>query len=551
MSFKPDEIPKANILIVDDSPDNLRILSMTLSQQGYRVRCVTNGEMALVSIHNLPPELILLDVRMPSMDGYEVCRQLKANPMTQRIPIIFLSAADDVADKVKAFEMGGVDYITKPFQTKEVLARIANQLAIQNLQNQLAERNHRLQQEIEQHKKTEAALQDAKAAAEAANYAKSQFIAKISHELRTPLNAILGYTALMQDDPSLLPEYQDYVDSIRKSGEYLLKSINHILTVVRAESHHLSLNRQAFDLFQLVNEIASTWQAQADAKGLNLRVEWDSSLPRCIYADNVKLRQVLVSLIENAIQFTQQGQVILRVKGESQHLESQLVEPQMGVSAIGLAKSCQYGGDRGFVDLSSVDSLNSLDFQALPLLLFFEVEDTGCGVAAHEIDHLFEAFFQAEAGQQSQRGTGLGLFISRQFVQLMGGTITLSSKLAQGTCVRFYVPVHWVQLDSQVGQLCEPIADQGSASQSPRQLGQSSHATTAVMLKALRAEMSMNWFTQLQQAAIQGFDQRVSQLIGQIPASHAPFATLLADWNREFQFDRIVAVTQQVLEQAL
>ncbi len=524
---------------------------MTLSQQGYRVRCVTNGEMALVSIHNLPPALILLDVRMPSMDGYEVCRQLKANPATQTIPIIFLSAADDVADKVKAFEMGGVDYITKPFQTEEVLARIVNQLTIQKLQNQLAERNQRLQQEIEQHKKTEAALQDAKAAAEAANYAKSQFIAKISHELRTPLNAILGFAALMQNDPSLSPEYQDYVAGISKSGEYLLKSINHILTVVRVESHHLSLNTRVFDLFQLVNEITSTWQAKADAKGLQLMVEWDPDLPHWIYADDSKLRHILVSLIENAIQFTQQGHVILRVKGESQQLGSQPIELQVEKSAIGSAGYCQPKDDSVSVDLSSLDSLNSPDFHAAPILLFFEVEDTGCGIAAHEIGHLFQAFSQAEAGQKSQRGTGLGLFISRQFVQLMGGTITLSSKLAQGTCVRFYVPVYFVQSDSQGAQFGQQMTNQGSASQLPSQTGQPSYATTAIMLKALRTEMSINWFIQLQQAAIQGFDQRVSQLIGQIPAGYAPLATVLADWNREFQFDRIVAMTQQVLERTL
>lgn len=150
---------KGNILIVDDTPENLRLLSTMLAEKGYKVRSVINGEMALMGVKAAPPDLILLDINMPEMNGYEVCQTLKAEPQFCEIPVIFISALDEVLDKVKAFSIGGVDYITKPFQFEEVLARIENQLALRHLQKQLQEQNQRLQQEINDRIQAELALQ--------------------------------------------------------------------------------------------------------------------------------------------------------------------------------------------------------------------------------------------------------------------------------------------------------------------------------------------------------------------------------------------------------
>jgi two-component system, sensor histidine kinase and response regulator len=141
-----DSKPKSNILIVDDTPDNLRLLSSTLSDRGYKVRCALDGAMALMGAQAAPPDLIMLDIKMPQMDGYEVCQRLKADDRTREIPVIFISALDEVLDKVKAFTTGGVDYIQKPFHIEEVLARIENQLTIRRLQVQLQAQNHQLQQ---------------------------------------------------------------------------------------------------------------------------------------------------------------------------------------------------------------------------------------------------------------------------------------------------------------------------------------------------------------------------------------------------------------------
>src|SRR5919202_1343639 len=149
---------KGDILVVDDTVDNLRLLYYILTERGYKVRKVLNGEMALTAVQAAAPDLILLDIKMPEMKGYEVCQHLKADEKTSGIPVIFISALDDVLDKVRAFKVGGLDYITKPFQVEEVLARIENQLTLRSLSNQLIAQNARLQQEIRDRIRAEEAL---------------------------------------------------------------------------------------------------------------------------------------------------------------------------------------------------------------------------------------------------------------------------------------------------------------------------------------------------------------------------------------------------------
>ena len=138
---------QGHILIVDDTPDNLRLLSKTLSEQGYEVQCAINGKLALMAVKHEPPDLILLDIRMPGVNGYELCRQLKSNLETHEIPIIFISALNQIEDIMQAFSAGGVDYITKPFKVDEVLARVKNQLTICNLKKKLMEQNQQLLQQ--------------------------------------------------------------------------------------------------------------------------------------------------------------------------------------------------------------------------------------------------------------------------------------------------------------------------------------------------------------------------------------------------------------------
>lgn len=140
---------ETDILIVDDTPENLTVLTQMLAQQGYRVHPAISGKIALKAALNAPPDLILLDIVMPDMDGYEVCRQLKNHKKTHDIPILFMSALHETTDKVKAFELGGIDYITKPFQEEEVLARVRTHIALHNLQKRLEEKNAQLQEALD------------------------------------------------------------------------------------------------------------------------------------------------------------------------------------------------------------------------------------------------------------------------------------------------------------------------------------------------------------------------------------------------------------------
>ncbi|GAB4378766.1 MAG: diguanylate cyclase [Elainellaceae cyanobacterium] len=169
MEKRHAETTKGNILVVDDTLANVQLLSHMLTEHGYKVRKVLNGQMALMGVHTAPPDLILLDVNMPEMSGYEVCQQLKANATTQNIPIIFISALDEASDKVKAFAVGGVDYITKPFQSAEVLARVEHQLTLQELQQQLRTQNSLLQLKIQEHERTLEELEQAKTALQQVN----------------------------------------------------------------------------------------------------------------------------------------------------------------------------------------------------------------------------------------------------------------------------------------------------------------------------------------------------------------------------------------------
>lgn len=187
------DLSEKEILIVDDAPDNLRVLSSMLTKQGYSVRKALNGKMALTACATSLPDLILLDIRMPEMDGYEVCDHLKASERTRDVPVIFLSALDGALDKVKAFSAGGADYITKPFQVEEVLARIANQLTVRHLQRQLAEKNARLEELNEELARSNAELE--------------QFAYIASHDLQSPLQVIVACSDILSW------KYEDNLDA--------------------------------------------------------------------------------------------------------------------------------------------------------------------------------------------------------------------------------------------------------------------------------------------------------------------------------------------------
>jgi two-component system sensor histidine kinase/response regulator len=255
---------------------------------------------------------------------------------------------------------------------------------------------------------SETALMVAKEAAEAANRAKSTFLANMSHELRTPLNSILGFTQLMVRDTSLATQQRNFLETINRSGEHLLTLINDVLEMSKIEAGRTVLNPESFDLHLLLHTVYEMFQGRADNKYLALEFDQSADLPQHVVADEGKLRQILINLLSNAIKFTQAGRVSLSASVLSRH------------------------GNVDAVHRQPTDS---------QWILYFEVEDTGIGIPADELENLFQPFVQTSSGNQTREGTGLGLAISRQFVQLMGGSISVTSTLGQGSVFSFDVPV--------------------------------------------------------------------------------------------------------------
>ena len=238
-------------------------------------------------------------------------------------------------------------------------------------------------------------LEAAKDAAEAANQAKSTFLANMSHELRSPLTAILGFAQVMTRSRTLPKEHLENAEIIARSGEHLLTLINQVLDLSKIEAGRTTLNENIFDLHRLLDDTEDMFRMRVGEKHLQLLFERGSDVPRYVKTDEVKLRQVLINLLNNAVKFTTEGGISVRAR-----------------------------------DLTSSKKVSNLAF---------EVQDTGPGIASDELDRIFEAFFQTKTGRQSQEGTGLGLAISRKFVQLMGGDIAVKSEPGRGSLFSFNI----------------------------------------------------------------------------------------------------------------
>jgi CheY-like chemotaxis protein len=411
---------KYTLLLVDDVPANIKVLIEAL-EDDYEIIIATNGERALRwATSETLPDLILLDIMMPEMDGYEVCRRLKADPVTREIPIMFVTAINEEEEEARGLAMGAVDYIHKPYSLAIIKARIKTQLALKDQRDKLAQAqaqlkeanirleervvertvdlmatNNKLLEEVFDHKKTAEALEQARIAAGQASQAKRNFLDNMSHEIRTPINGIVGFTSLLAV-ADLTEQQRSYVDMITSSSERLLDTVDKVLDFAKIESENLQLSGRVFQVDDLIDVTCREATVRARKKGLTLRCWKKLDLSKKVVGDPYRLQQILTNLLENAIKFSQQGEIILGAEIDSHF----------------------HGG----------------------IVLHLTVKDQGEGIAQSKQKQIFGAFNQADTSNtRKYEGTGLGLTISALLVQMMGGKIWVESKLGAGST--FHVTV--------------------------------------------------------------------------------------------------------------
>ncbi len=402
-----DFTKKATILVVDDTPDNLTLMS-NLLKDIYKVKIANSGENALrIATSGKPPDLILLDIMMPDMDGYEVCERLKHNPKTSNIPVIFLTAKGEMTDQKDGLELGAVDYITKPINPPIVMARVKNHLALKASADFLRDQNHFL--EVEVAKRTSEVIASRELAIrnlqlEEASRMKSAFLANMSHELRTPLNAIIGFSEMLGDGllGDLSSQQKEAVSDIFTSGNHLLSLINDILDLSKVEAGKMTLELESMEVATLVRASLQVVREQAVAHRLRLIADVAEGMGNA-WLDGRKVKQILYNLLSNAVKFTPEG-------GEV-HLSLRRIERQLVPD----------GPFDPFLELV--------------------VRDTGIGISTKDQTRLFQPFTQIESTlARRYEGTGLGLAMVKQLAELHGGAVDLQSTPGKGSTFTVWLP---------------------------------------------------------------------------------------------------------------
>jgi len=376
---------KNRVLIVDDEKTNIEILSSILSPE-YTVYMTKSGSGGIDLANKHSPDLILLDILMPDMDGFGVLAALKASEKTKDIPVIFITGLDSVADEEKGLAQGAADFIHKPFSNSIVQSRVRNQIQLVNQIRELV----KLQGELETAVKT----------AEAANQTKSAFLAKMSHEIRTPMNAIIGISEIQLQNKAHSPETKDAFARIFNSGDLLLGIINDILDMSKIEAGKLELTPAWYDVASLVNDTVFLNMIKYENKPIDFNLDVDENVPSALFGDELRIKQILNNLLSNAFKYTNSGEVKLSVSSETS-------------APVSEAASSEKADD---------------------VTLVFRVADTGQGMTPEQLAKLGDEYsrFNQEANRMTE-GTGLGMSITLNLIRMMNGELLAESEPDKGS----------------------------------------------------------------------------------------------------------------------
>jgi two-component system sensor histidine kinase/response regulator len=417
------EIP-ATILVVDDNPTNLSLLFDLLSNQGFKVLVATDGEGAIAQVGYVKPDLVLLDVMMPGIDGFETCRRLKSNHLTQDIPIIFMTALSAISDKVKGFDVGAVDYITKPIDGEEVLARLKTHLTVQRLQKTLQSQNLALQKEISDRIAAESSLRI--------------FLHAVSHDLRNPVMAMLmllrhllrgATTGHMVQPDHLQTEAKELaiaaktaivpkstLEKMAQSTERQLNLINSLLESHTIDIKGIVLHRSSHVLSQLVEGVISDLEPLLLENRATFTLAIASALP-LVLVDPTQVCRVWQNLISNALKHNPPGLHLIIdaviYDTSSQNSQNTDILPQPEASPAELP---------------------------LSTMLLCRIADNGIGMTPEQCQSLFNLYTQVNQPQQTL-GLGLGLYICRQIITAHGGEIGVDSEPNMGSRFWFTLPI--------------------------------------------------------------------------------------------------------------